>query len=84
MNILFTQHAWEEYNYWQKTDKKTVNKINELIKIISRTPFEGIGKPEPLRGNLQGLWSRRINQEHRLVYKVEDGLISIVQCRFHY
>ena len=84
MNILFTQHAWEEYNYWQKTDKKTVNKINELIKIIARTPFEGIGTPEPLRGNLQGLWSRRINQEHRLVYKVEDGLISIVQCRFHY
>ena len=84
MNILFTQHAWEEYNYWQKTDKKTVNKINELIKNIARTPFEGIGKPEPLRGNLQGFWSRRINQEHRLVYKVEGDLISIVQCRFHY
>ena len=84
MNLLFTQHAWEEYNYWQKTDKKTFNKINELIKVISRTPFEGIGKPEPLRGNLQGLWSRRINQDHRFVYKIEDDLLSIMQCRFHY
>ena len=84
MNLLFTQHAWEEYNYWQKTDKKTFNKINELIKVISRTPFEGIGKPEPLRGNLQWLWSRRINQDHRLVYKIEDDLLSIMQCRFHY
>ncbi|MDN5213479.1 Txe/YoeB family addiction module toxin [Fulvivirgaceae bacterium BMA12] len=84
MNILFTQNAWEEYSYWQKTDKKIVNKINELVKTISRTPFDGIGKPEPLRGNLQGFWSRRISQEHRLVYKIEDDLLSIVQCRFHY
>ena len=84
MNILFTQHAWEEFHYWQKTDKKTIHKINELIKAISRTPFEGVGKPEPLRGNLQGFWSRRISQEHRLVYRIEDGMITIVQCRFHY
>ena len=84
MNMRFTQNAWEEYSYWQKTDKKIINKINELVKTISRTPFDGIGKPEPLRGNLQGFWSRRISQEHRLVYKIEDDLLSIIQCRFHY
>lgn len=84
MSILFTQQAWEEYNYWQKTDKRIFLKINELIKAACRTPFGGIGKPEPLRGHLQGFWSRRINQEHRLVYKPNDDFLSVVQCRFHY
>jgi toxin YoeB len=83
-NILFTSHAWEDYLYWQKTDKKLTKKINELLKVVSRTPFEGIGKPEPLKGNLQGFWSRRIDQEHRLVYRYEEETISVISCRYHY
>ena len=84
MNLLFTSESWADYIYWQKNDKKLLRKINELIKDIQRTPFEGIGKPEPLRYQLQGCWSRRIDQEHRIVYEVEDGLIRIIACRFHY
>ncbi len=84
MKIIFSEHAWDEYLYWQKTDKKLLNRINELIKAIIRTPFEGIGKPEPLKHTLAGYWSRRINDEHRLVYKVEGDSLLIAQCKMHY
>lgn len=84
MNISFTPESWDDYLYWQKNDKKNLRRINELIKEIKRNPFEGIGKPEPLKYQLQGCWSRRIDQEHRIVYEVEDGLIRIISCRFHY
>lgn len=84
MKIIFSENAWEEYVYWQKTDKKILNRINELIKVISRTPFEGIGKPEPLKHALAGFWSRRINDEHRLVYKIEGEALLIAQCKLHY
>ena len=76
--------AWKDYLYWQKNDSKIAKKINELIKEIVRDPFCGIGKPEPLKHALEGYWSRRITQEHRLVYKVIDDDIRIVQCRYHY
>lgn len=84
MKIVFTDHAWEDYLYWQKVDKALLRKVNSVIKEICRTPFEGAGKPEPLKENLSGFWSRRINHEHRLVYKVDDGSIVILQCRYHY
>lgn len=84
MNILFTPESWDDYLYWQKNDKKNLRRINELIKDIKRNPFEGIGKPEPLKYQLQGCWSRRIDQEHRIVYEVEEGLIRLISCRFHY
>lgn len=84
MKILFTEHAWEEYLYWQQTDKKMLRRINELIRDIQRKPFEGIGKPEPLKFGFAGLWSRRIDHEHRLVYKIEKDGVCIVQCRYHY
>ena len=76
--------AWDDYQYWQQTDKKMLKRVNELIKQCVRTPFEGAGKPEPLRNNLSGWWSRRINQEHRLVYRYEEGRLYILQCRRHY
>jgi toxin YoeB len=82
--IIFSKNAWEDYVYWQTEDKKTLKKINALIKDIQRTPYEGIGKPEPLKFDLAGFWSRRIDLEHRLVYKVEDSDILIFACRFHY
>lgn len=78
------EDAWDDYLYWQQTDKSTLKKINGLIREIIRTPFEGTGKPEPLRENLSGFWSRRINLEHRLVYKVEHESVIILQCRYHY
>ena len=84
MNILFTPESWDDYLYWQKNDKKNLRRINEIIKDIKRNPFEGIGKPEPLKYQLQGCWSRRIDQEHRIVYEVEEGLIRLISCRFHY
>jgi toxin YoeB len=84
MNLLFEEKAWEDYLHWQETDKKVVRKINEFIKAISRDPFEGIGKPEPLKHAYSGYWSRRITDEHRLVYKVEGALIKIAQLRYHY
>ncbi len=84
MNILFTPESWDDYLYWQKNDKKNLRRINELIKEITRDPFEGIGKPEPLKYQLQGCWSRRIDQEHRIVYEVDDEIIKIISCRFHY
>jgi toxin YoeB len=85
MNVLFTEAAWTDYLYWQAEDKKTLKKINDLIKEIKRSPYEGLGKPEPLRHQLQGYWSRRIDIEHRLVYKVEDRrTLVIIACRYHY
>ena len=84
MNILFTDEAWEDYLYWQQTDKQTLRKINQLLKEIQRTPFSGIGKPEPLKHQLQGCWSRRIDSEHRLVYEVTDNMLKVIGCRFHY
>ncbi len=84
MITCFTDIAWEQYVYWQTEDKKMLKKINELIKDINRNLFEGIGKPEALKHNLKGYWSRRINDEHRLVYKIESQNVIIVSCRFHY
>lgn len=84
MKLIFSEHAWEDYLYWQKTDKKTLRRINQLIKALQRAPFEGIGKPEPLKHSLSGYWSRRINDEHRIVYKVADGSLLIAQLRYHY
>ena len=84
MNLLFLEDAWEDYQYWLQTDKATLKKINQLIKECIRTPYGGIGKPEPLKFDLTGTWSRRINQEHRLVYKIEDENLIILQCRYHY
>ena len=84
MDLVFLSTGWEDYLYWQKTDEKIVKRVNELIRQCQRTPFEGIGKPEPLRGNLSGWWSRRIDYEHRLVYKAENNNLYILQCRKHY
>lgn len=84
MNITFAEQAWDDYLYWQKVDKKLLKKINELIKEIKRDPFTGTGNPEALKHTLKGFWSRRINQEHRLVYKVIDESVLIAQCRYHY
>ena len=76
--------SWEDYLYWQNTDKKKLKKINELLKDIARNPFSGLGKPEPLKHKYSGFWSRRIDDEHRLIYKCENDEIQIVKCRFHY
>lgn len=84
--ITWTELAWEDYLYWQKTDKKILKRINTLIKDSIRSPFDGMGKPEALRFDLAGYWSRRINREHRLVYKFDDhkNSLIIIQCRYHY
>lgn len=84
MILSWADHAWDDYLYWQKTDKKILKRINSLIKEMQRTPFAGIGDPEPLKHNWSGYWSRRINREHRIVYKVTDQALIIVQCRYHY
>ena len=84
MRLIFSGHAWEDYLYWQQSDRKMLARINSLIKEIQRQPFQGIGKPEPLRHGLAGYWSRRINDEHRIVYKVADGSMLIAQLRHHY
>jgi toxin YoeB len=84
VRIVFTETAWADYLHWQQTDPKLLLRLNALIKECSRTPFSGIGKPEPLRGDLKGWWSRRIDQEHRLVYKFSDDTLMIAQCRYHY
>jgi toxin YoeB len=84
MNIEFTPTAWEQYLWFQQHDRPLLKRINQLIKETSRTPFEGTGKPEALRSNLSGYWSRRITSEHRLVYRVTETKIVIVSCRFHY
>ncbi len=84
MRISFLEDAWTDYLYWQTQDKKTLKRINQLIKDIQRSPFEGIGKPETLRFDFSELLSRRINQEHRLIYQVKEDEIVIIQCRYHY
>lgn len=84
MKTTFAEQAWVDYLYWQQTDKALLKRINALIEEIKRTPFTGKGKPEPLRHHLTGFWSRRINQEHRLVYRVTDDAVMIVSCRYHY
>jgi len=84
VKIVFSEHAWDDYLYWQNADKKIVKRINTLIREIERTPYQGQGKPEPLKHSLSGYWSRRITDEHRLVYKVENDAIVIAQLRYHY
>lgn len=84
MKITFSESAWDDYLYWQKMDKKMLRRVNHLIKEIRRTPFEGIGKPEPLKHGLSGYWSRRITDEHRMVYKVTQDELMIAQLRYHY
>ena len=84
MKLVFSEHAWEDYLYWQKTDKKVLRRINQLIRDIQRTPFDGIGKPEPLKHSLSGYWSRRITDEHRMVYRITEDAILIAQLRYHY
>lgn len=84
MNVLFTSRAWSQYLAWQDTDRKALKKLNALIKECQRSPFTGVGKPEPLKGELSGWWSRRIDQEHRLVYRATQTSLEIIQCRYHY
>jgi len=84
VKLIFSEHAWEDYLYWQRTDRKILDRINRLITEIQRTPFEGTGKPEPLKHSLSGYWSRRISDEHRIVYKVESDSLLIAQLRHHY
>lgn len=84
MNLIWSEKSWGDYLYWQKTDKKIIKKINELLRDIKRDPFDGIGKPKPLKYEFSGLWSRRIPDEHRLVCKVYDDAIAVVSCRYHY
>ena len=84
MNKVFTDNGWADYLYWQAEDRKTLNRINKLIRDIERNGHEGIGKPEPLAGNLSGFWSRRINEKDRLIYQIDGININILSCRFHY
>ena len=84
MKFVFVDESWEDYLYSQKIDKKMLKRINLILKDISRQPYDGIGKPEPLKHNYRGFWSRRIDDEHRLIYKVVDDEIRIIKCRFHY
>ena len=84
MRLIFAPQAWEDYLFWQANDDKRLARINLLIKECARTPFTGTGKPEPLRGRLKGWWSRRIDREHRLVYRVSGDELQIAQCRYHY
>ena len=84
MRLLWEDRAWEDYLYWQMQDKKTLKRINALIKDIARNAFDGIGKPEPLRGTLSGWWSRRIDDANRIVYRIDGNVVKIVQCGSHY
>ena len=84
MKYIFVDESWEDYIYWQKTDKKILARINNLLKDISRNPYSGLGKPEPLKYKYKGFWSRRIDGEDRLIYQVRDEEILIAKCRFHY
>jgi len=84
MRICFDSNGWEDYLYWQDTDKKILKRVNELIKDSLRNPYDGIGKVEPLKGSLRGCYSRRITQEHRLVYVIKDDTVIVIQCRYHY
>ena len=82
--LAWTEEAWDDYIYWQGQDKKTLKRINKVRSVTIREPFEGVGKPEPLRENLAGFWSRRIDDTNRLVYEVEDEYLTIISCRYHY
>ena len=82
--LVWTEESWSDYLYWQTQDKKTLKRINKLIGAVKRQPFEGIGKPEPLKENLSGFWSRRIDDTHRLIYAITDAYITIISCRYHY
>ena len=84
MKVIFSEDAWEDYLYWQKQDRRMLGRINKLIQEITRAPYEGIGKPEQLKHALSGFWSRRITEEHRIVYAIEDDSVLIAQLRFHY
>jgi toxin YoeB len=84
VNLVFAEQAWEDYLYWQKQDKRMLERINKLIQETQRAPFEGIGKPEPLKHAFAGFWSRRITDEHRMVYRVEGDALQLAQLRFHY
>jgi toxin YoeB len=84
MRLTWLPNGWKDYLYWQENDRKILQRVNELIKDAQRNPFTGLGKPQALRNNLSGWWSRRITQEHRLIYKVENECLLIMQCRFHY
>lgn len=84
MKLVFSENAWDDYLYWIKTDKKILKRVNALIQDIQRSPYSGIGKPEPLKHGLSGYWSRRINDEHRIVYKATDDSVFIAQARYHY
>jgi toxin YoeB len=84
MKYIFVDESWEDYLYWQKTDKKNFKRINDLLKDLSGNPFSGLGKPEPLKHKYKGFWSRRIDKEHRLIYSVKDNKIHIAKCRFYY
>ena len=84
MKLVFSERAWADHLYWQRHDRKQLERINTLLKECLRSPFVGIGKPEPLRGDMSGWWSRRIDQEHRLVYKPTDDGLLVAQCRYHY
>jgi len=84
VKLIFSENAWEDYLYWQKQDRKTLRRINALIREIQRTPYEGAGKPEALRHALSGWWSRRITEEHRIVYRVKDDAVQIAMLRYHY
>lgn len=84
MILCWADDAWDDYLYWQQTDRKVLKRVNDLIKDMKRSPFEGLGKPEPLKHQWSGYWSRRITEEHRLVYKLEEGSLYIAQCRYHY
>lgn len=83
-NLKFTDESWTDYIYWQTQDRKTLKRINELIKDVQRDPFVGIGKPEPLKHSLSGFWSRRIDEANRLVYQADDDEITVINCRYHY
>ena len=84
MKLIFADEAWEDYLYWQTQDKRIVDRINKLIRETQREPFSGVGKPEPLKHALAGFWSRRINEEHRMVYKIEGDALLLAQLRYHY
>ncbi|GAB3433024.1 Txe/YoeB family addiction module toxin [Massilia solisilvae] len=83
-NLKFTDEAWADYLYWQTQDRKTLKRLNQLVEAAARTPFEGMGKPEPLKGSLAGCWSRRIDEQHRLVYRVTAEDLIVLSCRYHY
>lgn len=83
-SVVFSAKAFEQYRYWQENDQKIARKLNQLLQECQRTPFVGTGKPEPLKGELAGLWSRRLNQEHRLLYEVDAQNVFVISCRYHY